>query len=99
MSDGKAAGPGAGAGRAGKAGGTAQVAGGGTIEVGGRQLAVSNLDKVFWPETGTTKGEVLDYYARIAPVLVPHLAGRAVTRKRYPDGVGGPFFFERVQLF
>jgi bifunctional non-homologous end joining protein LigD len=65
------------------------------IEVGGRQLTVSNLDKVLWPATGTTKGEMLDYYARIAPVLVPHLAGRAVTLKRYPNGVDNAFFFEK----
>ena len=66
-----------------------------TIEVGGRQLTVSNLDKVLWPATGTTKGEMVNYYARIAPVLVPHLAGRAVTLKRYPDGVEKGFFFEK----
>ncbi len=65
------------------------------VEVGGRQLEVSNLDKVLWPATGTTKGEMLSYYARIAPVLVPHLAGRAITLKRYPDGVDGVSFFEK----
>jgi bifunctional non-homologous end joining protein LigD len=65
------------------------------VEVGGRQLEVSNLDKVLWPATGTTKGEMLSYYARIAPVLVPHLAGRAITLKRYPDGVDGTSFFEK----
>ena len=63
------------------------------VEVGGRQLEVSNLDKVLWPATGTTKGEMLTYYARIAPVLVPHLTGRAITLKRYPDGVEGAFLF------
>jgi bifunctional non-homologous end joining protein LigD len=65
------------------------------VEVGGRELEVSNLDKVLWPATGTTKGEMLNYYARIAPVLVPHLAGRAITLKRYPDGVDGISFFEK----
>ena len=65
------------------------------VEVGGRQLEVSNLDKVLWPATGTTKGEMLTYYARIAPVLVPHLTGRAITLKRYPDGVEGASFFEK----
>jgi bifunctional non-homologous end joining protein LigD len=65
------------------------------VEVGGRQLDVSNLDKVLWPETGTTKGEMLSYYARIAPVLVPHLTGRAITLKRFPDGVDGTSFFEK----
>jgi bifunctional non-homologous end joining protein LigD len=66
-----------------------------TIEVGGRQLSVSNLDKVLWPATGTTKGEMLSYYAQISAVLVPHLAGRAVTLKRYPDGVDKFSFFEK----
>jgi bifunctional non-homologous end joining protein LigD len=65
------------------------------VEVGGRQLEVSNLDKVLWPATGTTKGEMLTYYARVAPVLVPHLTGRAITLKRYPDGVEGVSFFEK----
>ncbi len=66
-----------------------------TVKVGDRELQVSNLDKVLWPATGTTKGEMLNYYARIAPVIVPHLAGRAVTLKRYPDGVDGTSFFEK----
>jgi bifunctional non-homologous end joining protein LigD len=65
------------------------------VEVGGHHLEVSNLDKVLWPATGTTKGEMLSYYARIAPVLVPHLAGRAITLKRFPDGVDGVSFFEK----
>jgi len=66
-----------------------------TVDVGGRELQLSNLDKVLWPETGTTKGEMLNYYARIAAVLVPHLAGRALTLKRFPDGVDGNSFFEK----
>ena len=57
------------------------------VEVDGRTLSLSNLDKVLYPEVGFTKGEVLDYYTRIAPVLLPHLQGRALTFKRYPDGV------------
>ena len=65
------------------------------VEVEGRRLALSNLDKVLYPETGFTKAEVIDYYARIAPALVPHLAGRALTFKRYPNGVDGKFFFEK----
>ncbi len=65
------------------------------VEVDGRHLELSNLDKVLWPETGTTKGEMLNYYARITPVLVPHLTGRAVTLKRFPDGVDGTSFFEK----
>jgi bifunctional non-homologous end joining protein LigD len=65
------------------------------IEVGGRQLKLSNLDKVLYPATGFTKGQVIDYYARIAPVLVPHLAGRPLTLKRYPNGVDSQYFFEK----
>ena len=66
-----------------------------TVEVAGRQLVVSNLDKVLYPASGFTKGEVIDYYARVSPVLLPHLAGRALTRKRYPEGVEGSSFFEK----
>ncbi|MCU1659878.1 MAG: ATP-dependent ligase [Pseudonocardiales bacterium] len=66
-----------------------------TVDVDGRQLTLSNLDKVLYPATGFTKGEVIDYYTRIAPVLLPYLADRPLTIKRYPDGVDGPFFFEK----
>lgn len=66
-----------------------------TVDVGGRRLALSNLDKVLYPEEGFTKGEVIDYYSRIAPVLLPHLADRAATRVRFPDGVEGLSFFEK----
>ena len=65
------------------------------VNVEGRTLKISNLDKVLYPRTGTTKGEVLDYYARIAPTLLPHLADRAVTRIRWPHGVQGESFFEK----
>ena len=65
------------------------------VEVDGRTLKISNLDKVLYPESGTTKGEVLHYYAKVAPVLLPHLADRAVTRIRWPDGTGGNQFFEK----
>jgi len=65
------------------------------IKVKGRNVEVSNLDKVFYPATGFTKGEVLDYYAKVAPVLLPHLKSRALTLKRYPDGVKGGFFYEK----
>ena len=65
------------------------------VEVDGRTLKLSNLDKVLYPDTGTTKGEVLHYYAQVAPVLLPHLAGRAVTRIRWPDGTGAHQFFEK----
>ena len=65
------------------------------VVVDGRRLQVSNLDKVMYPQTETTKGEVLNYYARVAPFLLPHLAGRPVTRIRWPHGTGGPSFFEK----
>jgi bifunctional non-homologous end joining protein LigD len=65
------------------------------VVVDGRQLTLSNLDKVLYPAAGFTKGEVVDYYARIAEVMLPHLQGRAATRKRYPDGVTGGDFFEK----
>ena len=65
------------------------------VEVEGRTLKLSNLDKVLYPQTGTTKGEVLNYYARVAPVLLPHLANRAVTRVRWPHGVQQASFFEK----
>jgi bifunctional non-homologous end joining protein LigD len=64
------------------------------VDVEGRSVALTNLEKVLYPD-GFTKGQVLDYYTRIAPVLLPHLAGRALTRKRYPDGVEGQVFFEK----
>ena len=65
------------------------------VDVEGRTLTISNLDKVLYPRTGTTKGEVLNYYAQISPVLLPHLADRAVTRIRWPHGVQGNSFFEK----
>src|SRR3954471_19226280 len=65
------------------------------VEVDGRTLKLSNLSKVMYPTTGTTKGEVLNYYARVAPVLLPHLADRAVTRIRWPHGTGDMQFFEK----
>jgi len=58
------------------------------VTIGGRRLRLTNLDKVLYPETGTTKGEVIDYYTRIGEVMIPHVVGRPVTRKRWPDGVG-----------
>ena len=66
-----------------------------TVHVDGRHLRLSNLDKVLYPETGFTKGEVIDYYTRVAPVLLPHLTGRPLTVKRYPNGVDGSSFFEK----
>jgi bifunctional non-homologous end joining protein LigD len=65
------------------------------VEVDGHALTLSNLDKVLFPQTRTTKGEVIDYYARIAPVLLRHLHERPVTRKRWPNGVESPPFFEK----
>ena len=65
------------------------------VEVEGRGLKLTNLDKVLYPATGFTKGQVVDYYARIAPVLVPHLKGRPLTMKRYPGGVNEEYFFEK----
>src|SRR5689334_10014454 len=66
-----------------------------TVEVDGRQLRLSNLDKVLYPETGFTKADVTDYYARVAPVLLPHLRGRPLSFKRYPDGVEAAGFFAK----
>lgn len=65
------------------------------VEIDGRRLELSNLEKVFYPAAGFTKGQVIDYYIRIAPALLPHLRGRPLTLKRYPDGVDGPFFYEK----
>jgi bifunctional non-homologous end joining protein LigD len=65
------------------------------VDIEGRHLKLSNLDKVLYPEAGFTKGQVIDYYVRIAPVLLPHLRGRPLTMKRYPNGVSGPFFYEK----
>lgn len=66
-----------------------------TVEVDGRTLQLTNLDKVLYPETGFTKGEVIDYYAKVAEVLLPRLADRLLTRKRWPDGTGSGSFFEK----
>jgi bifunctional non-homologous end joining protein LigD len=66
-----------------------------TVTVEDRTLTLSNLHKVLYPETGFTKGEVIDYYTRIAPVLLPHIEARPLTLKRYPDGVAGKSFFEK----
>jgi bifunctional non-homologous end joining protein LigD len=65
------------------------------LKVNGRQLPVSRLNKIFYPAVGFTKGQVIDYYVRISPVLLPHLKDRPLTLKRYPDGVTGPFFYEK----
>lgn len=66
-----------------------------SIQIEGRELRLSNLDKVYYPESGFRKGEVIDYYIRIAPLLLPHLAHRPLTLKRYPDEVEGEYFYEK----
>src|SRR5438128_5395488 len=66
-----------------------------TVEIQGKHLKLTNLEKVLYPVTGFTKGQVIDYYARIAPVLVPHLKDKPLTLKRYPGGVDQQFFFEK----
>jgi bifunctional non-homologous end joining protein LigD len=65
------------------------------VDVEGRELSLSNLDKVMYPEVGFTKGQVIDYYTRIAPALLPHLRDRPLTLKRYPNGVEGGHFYEK----
>ncbi|WP_125570020.1 non-homologous end-joining DNA ligase [Nocardioides baekrokdamisoli] len=65
------------------------------VEIDGRMVKLSNLDKVLYPQTGTTKGEVLDYYARVAPAILRQLRDRAVTRVRWPHGTGQANFFEK----
>jgi bifunctional non-homologous end joining protein LigD len=65
------------------------------VRIDGRTLSLSNLDKLMYPEAGFTKGHVIDYYTRIAPALLPHLRGRALTLKRYPNGVEGGHFYEK----
>ena len=65
------------------------------VEIDGRRLSLSNLDKVLYPKAGFTKGQVVDYYARVGPVLLPHLRGRPLTLKRYPNGVEGGHFYEK----
>ncbi len=65
------------------------------VEVQGRKLTLTNLEKVLYPAAGFTKGQVIDYCVRIAPVLLPHLAGRPLTMKRYPEGVDHEYFFEK----
>jgi bifunctional non-homologous end joining protein LigD len=66
-----------------------------SVEIEGRQLSLSNLGKVLYPAAGFTKAEVIDYYTRIGAVMVPHLAGRPITLKRYPNGVDGQSFYEK----
>lgn len=65
------------------------------IRIGNRKVELSRLDKVFYPETGFTKGDVISYYRQVAPAVIPHLRERPLTLKRYPDGVDGNFFYEK----
>jgi bifunctional non-homologous end joining protein LigD len=65
------------------------------VRVDNRTLRLTNLDKVYWPAAGFTKGQMIDYYTRVAPVLLPHLRGRPLTLKRYPEGVDGQMFYEK----
>src|SRR4051812_22731341 len=65
------------------------------VDVGGRRLAIGNLDRVVFPRTGTTKGELLDYYVRIADAMLPHLRDRLLHMHRYPEGVEGPRFWQK----
>ena len=65
------------------------------VEVGGRTLRLSNLDRVLYPSTGFTKGELIDYYEAVSPALVPHLAARPLTMRRFPEGVEHPGFWEK----
>jgi bifunctional non-homologous end joining protein LigD len=71
------------------------VAGGVEIELEGRTLKLTNLEKVLYPKSGFTKGDLIGYYAAIAPVLLPHLRDRALTLKRYPNGVREKYFYEK----
>ena len=66
-----------------------------TLEVEGKTLRLSNLDRVLYPETGFTKGDLIDYYAAVAPAILPHLEGRPLTMRRFPGGVNGKSFWEK----
>jgi bifunctional non-homologous end joining protein LigD len=63
------------------------------LSVDGKDVRLTNLRKLFWPELGLTKGDLLRYYASVAGVLLPHIRDRAMVMKRYPHGAAGPFFF------
>src|ERR1700690_865863 len=65
------------------------------VSVDCRELPVSNLDKVLFPEAGFTKGQLIDYYVKVAPAMLPHIADRPATLKRYPDGVDQKFFYAK----
>jgi bifunctional non-homologous end joining protein LigD len=67
----------------------------GQLKIGSTAVPVSNLDKVLYPKAGFTKGQIIDYYIKVSPALLPHLKNRPITLKRYPNGVDGFFFYER----
>ena len=67
----------------------------GSVRVGNKEVALSNLDKVLFPENGFTKGQVVDFYRRIAPYILPHLRSRPITLKRFPNGVTAEHFYEK----
>ena len=66
-----------------------------SVEIAGGRLSLSNLEKELYPSCGFTKANVLEYYSRMADIILPHLKDRALTLKRYPDGVEKPFFYEK----
>jgi bifunctional non-homologous end joining protein LigD len=66
-----------------------------SVKIGNKKLTVSNIDKVLYPETGFTKGQVIDFYSRVAPFILPHIENRPITLKRYPNGVQGEHFYEK----
>src|SRR5436853_6416057 len=72
---------------------TIPSSGSATLRVQSKEVTLTNLDKPFWPELGITKGDLIQYYADVAPVLLPHLRDRAMVMKRYPHGAHGEFFF------
>ena len=72
---------------------TIPSSGSATVKVQGREVRLTNLDKPFWPELGITKGDLIQYYADVAPLLLPHIRDRAMVMKRYPHGAAGEFFF------
>ena len=65
------------------------------VEAAGKQVKLTNLPKIYWPEQGYTKGDLLAHYFNVADAILPHLADRTLTLKRMPDGIAGPSFFER----
>nr|WP_242848788.1 hypothetical protein [Syntrophomonas palmitatica] len=65
------------------------------VNIEGKQLAISNLDKILWPDDDYTKGDLIDYYARIAPYILPHLHDRPLVFTRYPDGIKGKSFYQK----